>query len=438
VATLAVPVTALGAPKVLTQFTTTAKAAKSAKTADKAMKAFKQLGSDFGASPAVMDAIMNHTDEVEAAFKEMPDAAKVNLGKSIADNLKEIKNTAGKAISGFKKSMRGSNAKQYVLDDATKFLDRLVKQNVVNKVSALDSRDMTVIDRVRAMMDGPVSNKDVLKIIEFIDGKANYDAVAKGAISQQANEVLKGIRRAVKTLVREASPDGKEWAKADDVYSSFVEIADDLVTKFTGDSVVSHVQTLVNPVKEPLRNRLAQALELSKKIGVEVTPASEFLEKVKVLNAAEGLQGMAAKVADKAADESYRFIIELVKKYERKGELVGSFVGGALGGASGSPYGAVGGGIGGVSGLAVGGRLGKVVGGMIGKSKSAQLSDLNRLFTAVRKAKDLSADASKIAKKAEQLTAVSGPEAALLFLKQLSSIPPTNELVNLLANQEKR
>lgn len=371
----------------------------------------------------IMDAILHRPEKVAELYKQQKFGVD-DLAGVVSSALEKKGAELGQAVGQFRDAAKADLTKSISTAPLIDGLKKLEKDVQLSSGANLLSRgDQSKLKQLLTFVsEEKLSPSDALKITDWIDNNTNYNAVASGNISQAAASSIKGFRSELKNLVRDSSPSMKDWAKADDSYSTFLSESEGLQDKFSGDQRITAVQSLLNPSKDPIKQRLTQALNIGSDAGpIEKGPAGDFFSALAERRAAQGLKALDVTKVDPIRDQTNRILQKWVSIGEKGGQAVGSGLGGLIG-YQGGPAAA---GAGSIMGISPGGFVGRIAGNKIGRVMGSP----ERLLEKAIQAKTLSKEARDLASDLTFLEKNFGVEGANTLLNVIQgSVPAVNEL----------
>lgn len=386
----------------------------------------------------VMDAILTRPREVAALIRN-GELSVFDLAKSVSARLIKKEKELGAAVGEFRNAVKSDNVRKIktdqfknmaikaeaeasltpeivqgkktvqspILDEAGRPISKEVATTTsVGGGSLFSGKDQTKINEIMEMLKpSQLSPRDAMLVIDKIDEMTDYEKqVARGNISEAAAVALGRIRTQLKDALRKTTKESEAWAAADDQFSTFKENSRGLIDKFSGDAAASSVDGLLNKNKDPIRERLAKALNAGPAEGVD---SEKFFIELADKKAAQVLKALDVTKADPIKDQLNRLFQKWMRRGEWGGAAVGSYVGG------------------GPTGMAAGGLLGHVVMEPVARSLASPF----RLLDRAQKVKTLSKDAKDFAMDLGWLQKNLGTEGANAFMRSLEGgIPAINEL----------
>lgn len=371
----------------------------------------------------IMDAILHNPEKVSELYKQQKFGVD-DLAGVVSSALEKKGSELGQAVGQFRDIAKKDLTKSISTVPLIDGLKKLEKDVQLSSGANLLSRgDQSKLKQLLSFVsEEKLSPSDALKITDWIDNNTNYNSVASGNISQAAANSIKEFRGTLKNLVRNSSPSMKDWAKADDSYSTFLSESEGLQDKFSGDQRITAVQSLLNPSKDPIKQRLTQALNIGSDAGpIEKGPAGDFFSALAERRAAQGLKALDVTKVDPIRDQTNRILQKWVSIGEKGGQAVGSGLGGLIG-YQGGPAAA---GAGSIMGISPGGFVGRIAGNKIGRVMGSP----ERLLEKAIQAKTLSKEARDLASDLTFLEKNFGVEGANTLLNVIQgSVPAVNEL----------
>lgn len=371
----------------------------------------------------IMDAILQRPEKVAELYKQQKFGVD-DLSQVIVSALEKKGNELRKTVTGFRDLAIADDTKSIPTKPLIDILDKAENRwKLSSGKTTLSKKDLAKFKEMRSYLEADkVSPRDALTITDWIDNNTNYESVANGNISKAAANAVKEFRQALKGQVRSSSGKMEQWAKADDQMSSFIELADDLPDKFSGDGRVNSINSLLNPSKDPLKQRVANALNIGSEAGPIKSEADDFFNLLAERRAAQGMKNLDVSKVDPIRDQTNRMYQKWIKRVENLGQSAGTVTATGLGMNAMGPAGAAMG----IAGFAPGGLLAKVAGG---EKFARYMASPERLLKKAQEAKTLSQDAKELAKDLSFLQKNFGVEGANLLINSLKgSIPAVNEL----------
>lgn len=372
----------------------------------------------------IMDAILQRPEQVAELYKQQKFGVD-DLAGVVSSALDKKQAQLGTNVGAFRDAAKADTKPSIATAPILQGLSKVeADSKLANGTSVISPKDQGKIDELKSFLsDKKISPRDALAITDWIDNNTNYNAVSTGNISQSVANAIGTFRGKIKGLVRGASKDMEAWAKADDQYSNFVEEAKGLQDKFSGDQRISAVQNLLNPSKEPIKERLANALNIGSEAGPsKAQPADDFFAQLADRRAAQGMKALDVSKVDPIRDQTNR----VFQKWMKIGESVGTAVGAGIGAK-----------LKGTTGAFVGAPVGGFAGHMIAQPFARYMASPERILEKAIKAKDLSKQAKDLATDLSFLQKTFGTEGANMLVNTIKgSVPAVNELANYLGENK--
>lgn len=404
---------------------------------------------------AAIEGLLDRPEQVRALI-ESGNLKAVDLAEDIGNELKAVKKSLGKRIEEFRDAAKRDESD---LMPSSIIRNKLAMISGATETSAgksaIEPGDSAAIGQIMELLPesgskmriaqkgavhaesfggksmvlpneatrlGQISTKDAIIIVDKITSITNYENMIQNNIQKFTATGLREIRSILKKLVRNKSPDGREWARLDDKYHRFMELEGGLSDKLVGETAKADqkafiIDNMLNKNKDPLLRRLAKALDIDLQEG-QPSQATEFFARLKSKKAAEMI-GSDIAVFDANADKVNR----IFERWGRRGAEWGSAAGAVSG------VGAAHGGVEDVIGFGLGVSIGRAGGRAVGEAIGRRLGDPMRVLATAEKAKVLSNEAKEFVKDLGWIGKRFGPEAAVVASQMIKApVPVLNEL----------
>lgn len=398
----------------------------------------------------VLDAIVDRPEEVMKLIQS--DGAYVDdLAQEMGTKLSDIQENLGKNVGKYRKNFVTDPTKKVnvlepvqlpngdVLDSPLTLMQSFEESITSTQgVNVLDSKQQKRLETLKSLIspqndaDGVpgslIAPKDAMLALDKIDEMISIKEIQNGNISGAAVANLIQVRKALKSQIR---GNDKAWAQADEIFSNYTEEASNLADRFSKDTRESFVSNLFGQNKNPIRERIKRTLDYADYVDTGVTGSGDaFFRRLANIKGANSIQEVNIGLTDKSADNVNR----IVQHWVKLGENTGTTLFGAIGGGGGA---LISGGGGAAAGTLISQPVGKLVGGAAGLRMGLKMANPQRVLNSAIKAKNLSADAKRLAGDLQYVHKTFGNDGVISLMDIVGPLPATNELIKFISSQPK-
>lgn len=391
-------------------------AKRAAKAEEAVIKDIKYLTGE--GEGAVMDAMVKRPEKVREALQSGKLGVD-DLAVKLGEHLEQKKKMLGETVGTFREVAMADNEPTIRVGKEVQRLNRIEDELKTSAgASVLSKSELSEINEIRTLLPkltekggAKISPRDAVLISDKVFQILERSKAKPGNISSAVEYELRQLRRAIKDSARNSTGIGKEWALADEAYAKMEDLSGDIQRQLSGDNRASFVDRLLNKNKDPLRDRLAEALDLAEDKPIKSSNA--FFDALADTKAAQGLKALDVTKSDPIRDQANR----VYQEWLRRGTMAGATIASGMGAKSM-----------GVAGAMVGVPAGGLVGRVAVSPFARYMGSPGRLLKNAEKAKTLSKEAKKLAKDMGFMQEHFGVEGANILFNAAKGLPAFNQL----------